>query len=94
MDLNLTKADRAIDALIEKRSHEREQANSEAELWNASERRYHAQRQEERRLEWLNHHRRQAEIFEALAEQHRAAIGAPLDDAALARRGGAGDGSA
>jgi len=86
----LDRADAELDLLIERRQTylDNEAANARSELWRSSKRRYLSQREVEHREAWLEHHRRRAELFEALAGQHRAALGKLLDDAAIARRRG------
>jgi hypothetical protein len=47
--------------------------------WQESARRYNLKRQAERRQEWTAFHRRQAVLCQALAEQHRDALGRLID---------------
>lgn len=82
MDLDVDKADQQIDSLITRRAIEREQANLEAAAWVELVKRYNFQQAEERRWEWISWHRRQAALFEALAQEHRERLGKLLDLAA------------
>jgi hypothetical protein len=84
--LDVDKASASIDRLIEQRAQEREQANFEATAWRESVKKYNARRTGERRAEWCAYHRRMVALFEDLAEQHRSALGALVDGAALENR--------
>jgi hypothetical protein len=65
-----------LNYLTERRVRQRNEANSVAEAWAASERAFYERIQEEHRLEWHSFHLDQAERIERtaaeLAESHRA----------------------
>ena len=85
----IDRADQEIDAFIERRETclDNEAANERAAEWARSQRRYRARLTDSRRQEWLEFHRRQALLFEALAAEHRDALGR-LIDGSSARGGG------
>ena len=58
--------------------------NRDAEEWRseAAEKCYAFERTEEHRHAWLDHHRRQAAVFEALAAEHRETLFELMDLAA------------
>ena len=62
-----------LDRLIERRSRQKD-PDLESELWQESERRYHARRREENRREWCGYFERLAVCLRARAEEydHRA----------------------
>jgi len=79
---NLTRADEAIDALIEKRAAERAYAESAAQEWAESERRYRGRNAAQIRREWAEHHWRMASTLGELAEHHRQARLRLIDEGA------------
>lgn len=82
MKIDLDRANAQLDALIERRAHEAEEANRLHAVWAESERRYDLRQAEERRQAWIGWHRRQAALFEDLAAEHRAELGRLIDLAA------------
>jgi len=84
----LDRADQEIAAFIEKRAREREEANAEEAARREESEARAAQEREERRLAWLDWHTRQERALEALAAEHREAVGQLLDVAALSSRAG------
>jgi hypothetical protein len=68
-------ADEAIDALIERRSQEREQAKREASSWAQSAASFDARATAERRREWYAFHLDMKFLHEALAREHERQAG-------------------
>jgi hypothetical protein len=61
----------ALDALLERRSKERQEANKRAEMWRESVRCYEARGKEARREEWISHHLTLERVHLEIAEDHR-----------------------
>jgi hypothetical protein len=67
------RADRQIDALIERRAAGAERAQAEQAAWAESARKYREAAQEERRREWEAYHASMADLHTRLAGEHRLA---------------------
>jgi hypothetical protein len=77
IDVNAAeRAERDLDAFINRRSRVKEKANAEEAAWAESTRRYNARRRERNRQEWRAYHLNQADCLERtaaeLAARHRA----------------------
>ena len=59
-----------LDALIEKRTAERDGANAEEELWKASARKHNAKLRRQHRAEWYGFYCRLADSLRASAERY------------------------
>lgn len=64
------RAERDLDAFINRRSRAKEKANAEEELWRASERRVRDKRWRANRQAWIDHHGLMHSLHLALAGEH------------------------
>ena len=69
-----------LDALIEKRTAERDGANAEEELWKASARKHNAKLRRQHRAEWFAFYSRLADSLRASAERYDRRAEALLED--------------
>jgi hypothetical protein len=69
LDVDLGAASDQIDALIEKRSRQRSEANAVEELWRASVRRHNARVRRQHRAEWFTYFSNLAAALRASAEE-------------------------
>ena len=74
----IEKASDSIDRLIESRRS----AEHARQAWAESEMRYASRQRGELRQAWCDWHRRQAALFESLAQEHRERLGQLIDEAA------------
>ena len=73
MDIDVEKTERAeadLDRFINARSRQKNEANTEEELWRASERRVREKRRRENRQEWLDFYERMNRLHLGLAAEH------------------------
>ena len=77
-------ADEAIDALIEARARELEEANRVEASWAETTRRYNLRAQAERRQEWIAYHQDLQRLHRQLAEEHHRAALQLIDEGASA----------
>jgi hypothetical protein len=68
----IARAEAQLDALIERRALEAQEANRVEAAWAESVRRYNLKRQAERRQEWREHFLHLAEVHAGLAAENRA----------------------
>ena len=101
MDLDLERASGQIDALIERRAREAEEANRLEAAWAESCRTYNLARAAERREAradfhrrmisaaegWAEHYRRMIPVCEASAQRHRDRLAALIDEAPTPSQG-------
>jgi hypothetical protein len=71
VDVETASAAASLDALIEKRSRQRDEANSIEEMWAASERKHKARVRQEHRELWIDYYRRMAESHALLSAEHQ-----------------------
>jgi hypothetical protein len=67
------KVERELDRFVEARDRQRKKPEGEREreaLWAESSRRYESERLSERRLAWIEHHRRMRGVFWGLGDEH------------------------
>lgn len=72
-------AEESLNALIERRAQEAEEANRAEAAWAESVRTYNFKRLAERLEEWRAYHRRMIVVHESLAERHRTDLGKLVD---------------
>lgn len=72
-----------LDGIVERRAHERRDADRVEELWRESARAHHEKRREEMRALWHDFHERMREVHSRLAKEHETKA------LALANRAGA-----
>ncbi len=89
------RAERDLDAFINRRSRAKDKANTEEELWRASERRVREKRRRVNRQEWIDYYGSMHRVHLGIAEGHArrraqlmAEAGYELGDG-LEERGGA-----
>ena len=82
VNLDIDRAEASIDALIERRSQEREEANSAHAAWAESEARFDARAAAERRREWITYHRDLERFHSRLAEEHASKVRQLIDEGA------------
>ncbi len=73
MDMDVEKTERAeadLDRFINARSRQKNEANTEEELWRASERRVREKRRRENRQEWIDYYGSMHRVHLGIAEGH------------------------
>lgn len=78
--MDVETASAGIDALIERRSKERERADELEALWRASERKDREKRRRDNREAWHAFHCHLQELHSAIAEEHRSKAEQLLDE--------------
>jgi hypothetical protein len=67
---SVERAEASLDAFINSRSRDKKKANSEEEMWRASERRVRAQRRQENRQSWLEYYEKMNRLHLGIAAEH------------------------
>lgn len=70
--MDLARASDSIDALIDRRATQRDNANALSQLWQESERRHREKRRRENRALWYEFHCRLSDAHAAIAAEHEA----------------------
>ena len=68
--MDVEQASASIDALIEKRTRKKKDANATEEMWKASERRHQEKRRRENRRLWLEYYEKMNRLHLGIAEEH------------------------
>lgn len=88
-DRDLDETEAGLNALIERRARDREDANATEAAWAESVRAHHAEHREARRYLWIHYYRQLAESFRKRSEEC-AEKAAALGDPSEAREPGGG----
>jgi ABC-type uncharacterized transport system YnjBCD substrate-binding protein len=70
VDVETASAAASLDALIERRSRERDEANSIEAMWAKSEQAHREKRQQMLREEWCDFHLKMQQLHLSLADEH------------------------